>query len=84
MSSTLSAVGNTSTSSAEGFSNLKDFLKDNPQIQGIIEQGIRAGSVCSINLSDLSLDTDLDPRPQVSASSPGSSATGSVPGSKVK
>lgn len=80
MSSTLSAVGNTSPSSAEGFSNLKDFLKDNPQIQGIIEQGIRAGSVCSINLSDLSLDTDLDPRPQVPASSPGSS----VPGSKVK
>lgn len=50
----------TSDSSATPFASFVDFLKSNPQTKNLIDQGVRTGSVCSINLSDMPLDIELD------------------------
>lgn len=50
----------TSDSSVTPFASFVDFLQSNPQTKHLIDQGVRAGSVCSINLSDMPLDIELD------------------------
>ena len=65
MSSTPSV---TSTPTAKSFGSFEDFLRCNPQTKNLIEQSVRTGSVCSINLSDLPLDIELDTQPVASES----------------
>lgn len=50
----------TSESSATPFANFIDFLQSNPKTKHLIDQGVRTGSVCSINLSDMPLDIELE------------------------
>ena len=59
MSSTSTSTP-TPESSATPFASFMDFLQSNPQTKNLIDQGVRTGSVCSINLSDMPLDIELD------------------------
>lgn len=66
MSSTPSVTSTAPT--AKSFGSFEDFLRSNPQTKNLIEQSVRTGSVCSINLSDLPLDIELDAQPIASES----------------
>lgn len=60
--SSISSVAPTA-SPAKSFESFGDFLRNDPATKNLIEKGIGSGSVCSINLSDLPLDIELDVQP---------------------
>lgn len=63
-------AGQSTPTSAQGFSSMEGFLGQNPALKSVLEKSIREGNVCSVNLSTVELDSGLDTAPTAKTPAP--------------